>query len=112
MDLWVRSDQVAALESPFGAVGVAVVSDEASALGITALPQPYQNQDSGLWFVHQFWAVSQGADARVTFNHFSIDSKAMRKVDVGQDIVELVENASGADGVQFIWSSRMLIKTN
>ncbi len=38
--LFVKSDQVAANEQPFGALGMAVVTDQANAIGITAMPTP------------------------------------------------------------------------
>ena len=48
--IWVRSDQVAAVEDPFGAVGFTVVSDKAIATGVTALPDPITQEGSDAWF--------------------------------------------------------------
>jgi len=52
--LTVMSDQVAATERPFGAVGLCIVSDEAAAVGVTAIPRPYGDAESDFWFTHEF----------------------------------------------------------
>ena len=48
----VQSDQVAATEVQTGAMGMAVVSDQASALGVTAVPTPATDAASDLWYLH------------------------------------------------------------
>ena len=50
---FVRSDQTAATEDAFGAVGFAVVSEQARAAGAASLPGPITNEDSELWFLWQ-----------------------------------------------------------
>ncbi len=44
--LIVQSDQVAATEQPFGALGLSVVTDQASAIGISAVPTPITDAGS------------------------------------------------------------------
>ena len=50
--LTVTSDQQAVGENPFGAVGLCVVSDQAVAIGATAIPTSYTDPESDLWFFH------------------------------------------------------------
>ena len=51
--LAVYSDQVIASETARSAMGLAVVSDQAAAVGITAVPTPITDQDSDLFFVYE-----------------------------------------------------------
>ena len=114
--LWhLRSDQAGATENADVGFGIAVVSDQASAVGVTAVPTPFADFGSGLWFSHTMLAnhltfisgvgVFPDNDAMV-----QIDSKAMRKVDSGQDIVTVLENSSLSDGSTSFIAGRMLVK--
>jgi len=113
--LWIQSDQIAASEQPFGALGMAVVTDQASAIGISAIPSPYTNAGSDSFFVHLPFAVATrfgdatGFSAQ-SFTEFKFDSKAMRKVADSDSIVVVLENGSAAHGLNFLISFRMLIK--
>jgi len=110
------TDQVAATEEPFGALGFAVVSDQASAIGVTAVPTPIVDAGSSLFFSWTPWYASIGfstGSGLVNYQYTTeFDSKAMRKVEVGEDIIATVENGSATDGAQFMFMARMLIKTN
>jgi len=111
----VSSDQNAASEDQGGAVGMAVVSDQASAIGVTAVPTPITDMGSDLWFVHQQFMnvvtiTAAGLDASAGAV-FVVDSKAMRKVDIGQDVVIVVE-AGASNGFELIVGGRMLVKVN
>ena len=50
--LMLRSDQAAAAERQFGAFGCVVVSDQAEAVGVTAIPTPITDAGSDLWMLH------------------------------------------------------------
>ena len=52
--MYLRSDQSAAVEFQTAAWGGCVVSDEALAIGVTAVPTPVTELASDLWFIHQF----------------------------------------------------------
>jgi len=113
--LHVRSDQVVADQTFIGDMGLAVVSDQAVAIGVTAVPTPLTDKGSDLFFVYEQVAgrleISSGAGTGVPTNTgtFHIwDSKAMRKVDGDQDVVLTVENE--LTGVVIVTSGRMLIK--
>ena len=118
LTMHVRSDQLGANEFQAVALGIAVVSDQASAIGVTAIPTPYTDMGSDLWFLHDqqmnhFTFVSGvGFDASGG-SQLKVDSKAMRKVDIGQDIVVVAEIASGiSTGVDVVIGGRMLVKVN
>ncbi len=110
--LAVSTDQDVADEDPFGAVGLCIVSDEAAAVGVTAMPKPYIDAESDLWFMHEFWTASVrfGSTvgfARVEFN-LRLDSKGMRRFSEDQTIVLMMENAAAASGANYRLDLRIL----
>ena len=108
----VRSDQVAASESYGGDMALAVVSDQASAIGVTAVPTPLTDKGSDLFFVYEQRfgqiGVSDATGIREVGFQSTFDSKAMRKVNDDQDVILVVENELA--GVVLITSGRMLVK--
>jgi len=110
----VGTDQAAGTEHPFGAFGVAVVSEQARAAGVASIPTPITDEGSDLWFVHQFFfagffflsSVGAGQD----HVQYSFDSKGQRKLegDDSQAIVFAVENASTV-GLIYTLKFRMLL---
>jgi len=109
------SDQTAATEFYHWAFGIAVVSDQALAIGVTAVPTPMTDRASDLWFVYEeqmgellfkdATGIQQNAIAQQSF-----DSKAMRKVEEGQDIAISVETAATSNGALVKKAGRMLLK--
>ena len=91
----VRSDQNGANEDYGASFGKAVVSDQASAVGVTAVPTPTTESASDLWFVYEFvmgqLQVPTAVGAYEAGVERIIDSKAMRKVEDGQDLVSVIE---------------------
>jgi len=111
--LW-TSDQQAATEGPFGAVGDIVVSDQASAAGAASVPDPLTDGD-GDWFTYQPLIVKFQFASGVGFHpdagaHFSIDSKAMRKVGINDDLITVVTNGDSTTGAEFSYVGRTLVK--
>ena len=113
----VNSDQLAANEIFGMSFGAAVVSDQSVAIGVTAVPTPTTDQGSGLFFTYEQvfgrHLVGSGAGTGVPLEagvRRYFDSKAMRKVDLGQDVITTVENE--ISGCVVVTSGRMLIKTN
>ena len=107
------SDQQAASESPFGAIGICVVSDDAFAVGATAIPGPWSDADSDLWLMHEFLYTRFVLATAVGFNaptghSVDLDSKAMRKVSQDETAVIMVENGNTAHGATFWAGVRML----
>ncbi len=113
--IWMSTDQVAAAENPFGALGFAVVSEAAATAGVGSIPTPISEEDSDLWYVHQFFALRILLGSGIGFAtdgyaRTEFDSKAMRKVNNDEDVVVVVENGSDSDGLIYLLKFRMLIK--
>ncbi len=113
--MMIRSDSLAANET-FGVdLGMCVVSDQASAIGVTAVPTPATDKSSDLWFVYEslfaHLNIGSGAGTGVPVQNGvfkSYDSKAMRKVEEGQDLLTVAENE--INGVVLTHTARILLK--
>ena len=108
--LFQMSDQGIASEVQSLAFGLTIVSDQAVAAGVASVPAPAANQESD-WLLHQ-WMLSNATDftdSTVPGIQFQSDSKAMRKVDVGSDLVVVSESVT-ASGVRLSSAGRILIK--
>ena len=109
--LFVRSDQTAAREFPFGAMGMMVVSEKAVTTGATAVPDPITEQESDEWYVYQAMAsIGTGSVAEPNIMSFPFDSRAQRKVQDGEDTVTVLANGSAAFGLDFYLNFRQLVK--
>ena len=107
------SDQQVATESQLSAYGHVVVTDEAAAIGVTAVPGPALQSASD-------WHVYQALRGRFTFltaagvllggERYTIDSRSMRKVDLGETLISVLENSVISDGADIHDFSRVLIK--
>jgi len=111
----VSSDQLIANESQQVAYGSIVVSDEAVAVGITAVPTPVA-QDASSWIHYDMtlqtfdFISAVGAFPDMAPWRMVIDSKSMRKVEEGQDLITVVENGGSADGAVVSSYVKTLIK--
>ena len=113
-NIWYGTDQAGTSESYAGAIGMCVVSDQAAAIGVTAIPTPITDAESDMFFVHEYFAqrfvvgdatgLNQDGLSRTSF-----DSKAMRKVNPDETICVVVENAFSV-GLIFLVQFRMLLK--
>ncbi len=112
MEIDLRSDQAAAIETQSGAFGWCVVSDQASAIGVTAVPTPTTDLGSDLWFLHKiiFADESNLTDRTRGATRVSIESRAMRKVEQGSDVVGVGEANTGSFGMIMKTGGRMLVK--
>jgi len=112
--IWLRSDQVVAAETQVVGLGAAVVSDQAVAVGVTAVPTPITDLGSNMWFAHTIVASDESrlVDVAKPQVHVSLDSKAMRKVEVGQDMIIAVEGGGVSNGMIVGFGGRFLIKNN
>ncbi len=113
-ELFLRSDQGGVSEDQSAGFGIAVVSDEAVAVGVTAVPTPISEMSSDLWFVHQVLfsslLVVTAVAATLRGAAYTVDSMAMRKVGIGQDIVVVSELGTFGGGVAVSAGGRMLVK--
>ena len=110
----IHSDQEGADEFFQCSFGMAIVSDQAQAIGVTAVPTPDADRDSDLWFLYEelfgHLIFASGLNVDESPNSMKFDSKGMRKVEDGQDIVISVESASLSAGVEVYKGGRQLIK--
>jgi len=109
----VQSDQSAATEFYIGRVAAAVVSDQAVAIGVTALPTPATDAGSDLFFMYEgrigaFDLVGTSISSVVESRAY--DSKAMRKVEDGSQIVFTIEAGLIGNGMEIGHYARILIK--
>jgi len=109
----VRSDQDTADETFGAAVGMAVVSTQASAIGVTAVPTPETDQGSELFFLYELLMgeaiIGAGSENQNLLTQ-QIDSKAMRRVSEGEDLVVVLETPAIASSGLVQLGGRMLLK--
>jgi len=107
------TDQFSATEKPVGAMGMIVVSDQATGIGATAVPDPISQSDAPffVWegLVSEFtFATAIGFSVRggeVTV----VDSKAMRMVGNNEDVAIVGTNTSSV-GADIVVIGRQLVK--
>jgi len=97
----------------FGATGFGLVTNEAFAIGVTAVPSPLSEEEWDGWLFHTYWgvqaAVAAGVDTFGTSFNLEIDSKAMRKWSDGYTLIginDVVEKGTAV--VEYQGSSRLL----
>ena len=109
----VFSDQRVASEFYSAAYGNIVVTDQASAAGVASVPTPV-TEDNSDWHVYKRMQqrVSVTTDVGVLLFGLSeeFDSKAMRKVDLGEDLISVWESSGLSNGIQVIAYTRVLVK--
>jgi len=112
--LFLTSDQAAAAEPQAITLGCAVVSDQSVAIGVTALPTPTTDKDSDAWYVYQSLMASHGAGTvdSEQGQWVEYDSRAMRKMEDGFQLVYVLETAEVAltEGVVARHMGRVLVK--
>jgi len=109
----VGSDNLTAVEFPFGALGICVVNGEAFDAGVASVITPYTESFDDRWLYHTYWAArTQAGTLSQAYWGFEtvIDNKAMRKVDTGDVIVIVIENKSATDPAQFFMNLRIGVK--
>ncbi len=115
IEAFIQSDQAAASELQLNGIGLCVVSDQAVAVGVTAVPTPTTDLDSDLWFVHQpllsnFLLGDGTGFSEPSGMRYSIDSKAARKVNDDEQIIIVQENSTVGSGATVLMAGRLLIK--
>ncbi len=109
------SDQEAADEGPFGEYGQTIVTENASGVGVTALPDPssVSGDPENDWFVHQP-VVAQlaiiGAISAATLMSqiMTVDSKAMRKVGIDDQVVDMFTEDGGVGGLLWVMGRQLI----
>ena len=107
----IRSDQSAAVESQLAAWGKCVVSEQAVAIGVTAVPTPATDNAFDLWFGYEILQnlgdIAAGPQDIVTRY---VDSRAMRKVQEGEDLITVIETTAISSGCTITTFDRILLK--
>ncbi len=111
------SDQSATNETQIGAFGIAVVTQQAVSVGITAIPHPGTDAAWGGWVYHTYLHARFQIGSAVGFQgnfatQIEIDSKGMRKVDEDERLVVVVENMNPSHGFVIANSERFLSKVH
>ena len=114
--LSIGSDQTAAGGEVHGALGVAIVSEEAFTIGITAVPLPITNDSSDLWmlwqpFSHGIQRLTSVGFAEPRLSNWVVDSKAMRKMSNDQRAVVVLQNSAATAGLIWHLDLRSLART-
>jgi len=107
---------VAANDGYSCAVGACIVSNDAFAIGVTAVPTPIEDMDWNGWLYHRFFHVHSVSTAVTATDsslvlRFEVDSKAMRKIAVNETlcmVMEVLERGTASLSVWF--DSRILLK--
>jgi len=95
------------------AFGIRIVSPEAFAVGITAMPTPFTDIGDDGWLYHNTWDVitttATPVSGELHTHRFEIDSKAMRKIpDEGYLTVGVMEGVE-IGGVTVEWTGKTRI---
>ena len=112
--LHLMSDQEAASELQAVNFGICVASDQAVLIGITALPTPTTDQGSDLWQTFVTLMAAHGAGTVDSQRGVGVayDSKAMRRVEDGAQLVFVAESEVNtvSGGLIVRHTGRVLIK--
>ena len=111
--IWYESDQAGASERTAIIYGRIVVKDQARVAGVGSLPKPDLDPDAS-WFVYEGMQDSFVFGDATGFVPISntvvdIDSRAMRKVGINEDVVSVVSEVGAFGGVIKV-TGRTLIK--
>ncbi len=101
-----------------GALGIALVSDEAFGQGAASVPNPVTEADWDGWIWHHFFqmhspaaTLAASAGDQVAAFQYEIDSKAMRKWSTGNTLVGVLGNVENGAATAEIWADvRILAK--
>ena len=110
----VNSDQTAASEEVMGALGFMIVSEDAFAVGITAISSPVSDPTNS-WFVwHPFTLFSETSTGQQVNNPAGrpivVDSKSKRVFEGNTRVVVVAENFATVGGLEMIFVLRVLAK--
>ena len=96
-----------------GALGIGLVTGDAFAVGITAVPTPLDDEDWDGWMWHKFFSLhnptaTAGQEGAL---RFEIDTRAMRKFGEGMIVIAVAEVVeTGVSVLEISLNSRMLFK--
>ena len=98
--------------------GMGIVSNDAFAVGVTAVPNPADDMDWPGWMVHRIFdvqsltaTIADGSNAVSAVGLIEIDNKSMRKLGLNETLfgsLQVVEN--GTEGLEVFFETRILVK--
>jgi len=102
----------------FGAMGIAITTDEAFASGAGAVPSPLNDVDWDGWLWHSFFdvrgvsgTIGDGVNANAVYQRIEIDSKAMRKWKAGTTLFGIVDQIESGTAIAEVNADcRILVK--
>ena len=101
-EIMATSDQTALLERAEGALGMIVVSEDAFAAGISAVPGPVSDIGNDGWFLWQAYTTYFDLIQGMTPHFITIDSKAKRIIREGSRIAVVAEGAASPEATACI----------
>jgi len=115
LEAYMRSTVAATDDGWHCALGIAVVTNEAFAIGATAIPSPIADLGFDGWMYHRIFDLHAGGttieNQYGTHLRFEVDTKAMRKFDVGLTVVAVCEVVeAGTAALSVFFDSRVLVK--
>ena len=113
VSLRVISDQVAATELQVGALGAHVANNVAVAAGVGSLLGPVTERDSEAWFMWMPINQQHIRESTLGFDSdgghlYSFESRGQRKLQTGETVVFVVENAHATHGFEVQLAVSML----
>ena len=109
--IFVASDQGAAIEDQLGALGLMKVNDVALAAGAASIPGPVTDASDDGWFVWRpFTQIGERAAGGTSALGilYEFDSKAMRTIEEGFGVAVMLENASPTHGITVSFAVSLL----
>ena len=96
-------------------LGIGIVTSDAFAIGVTAIPDPFDDADWGGWIWHQFGVIKAPSEVldlnQIPAQTIEIDSKAMRKFSNNETMfaaVQVAEVATATMSAELV--TRALVK--
>jgi len=107
-----------------GAFGIGTARTPAFTAGMASLPSPITDEDDELWLYHRYFSIISGSvidnaaalaegvvNSTCAALRFEVDSKAMRKFNLGDVLYAAVEVVElGTATMQWVFNSRVLDK--
>ena len=104
-----------------GAIGLCVITDQAFAAGVTAIPGPVTDDGWDGWMWHTYFQVmgigaqslgqDVGINSQAAFLRIPIDTKAMRKISDNQKLFGMFESTEvGVASITMDANTRVLLK--
>ena len=106
----VALDQSTSNENQLGGFGLIAVSDDAVAIGITAIPDPVSDIDHDGWFIYQAFSQQSGVSGSfMPSREYQFDSKAKRILPgEGITLAGVCANAHASQGLEVQVGLRIL----